>query len=202
MKFSIIIPSFLGAYPGAAIHRDAKIHRALDSVKDQLFMDYEVIVIADGCQKTFDLMQEHYALPGWKCSLIQKEKTFSGRPRNLGIDKAQGEYIIYLDIDDFWGDKHLNIVADQLDGLDWVWFDDYIWNESGKEFQRRSCNVYKKFSCGTSNICHKKFPDLFWKTEGYLHDYDFIKQLMQYKKFKQVQAPEYYVCHIPGRFDC
>ena len=48
MKFTVVIPSYLGAYRTAANDRDMKIQRAVDSVLSQTFQDFEIIVIADG----------------------------------------------------------------------------------------------------------------------------------------------------------
>jgi glycosyltransferase involved in cell wall biosynthesis len=56
MKFSCIIPSFLGPYRTAAKDRDKKIVRAISSILNQSFTDFEVVVIADGCEKTVEIV--------------------------------------------------------------------------------------------------------------------------------------------------
>lgn len=58
MKFSVVIPSFLGSYSGAASRRDEKLVRAVQSVLDQTFQDFEIQVVADGCQQTVELMKQ------------------------------------------------------------------------------------------------------------------------------------------------
>ena len=55
---SIIMPSYLGAYKHAAKDRDKKIVRAIYSVCRQTYKDWELVVIADGCNKTVDIVQE------------------------------------------------------------------------------------------------------------------------------------------------
>ena len=55
---SIIMPSYLGAYKKAAKDRDRKIVRAINSVVKQTYKDWELIVIADGCNKTVDIVQK------------------------------------------------------------------------------------------------------------------------------------------------
>ena len=57
-KFSVIMPSFLGEYSRAAQNREDKIVRAIDSCLDQEY--YELIIIADGCQKTVDIVTNKF----------------------------------------------------------------------------------------------------------------------------------------------
>lgn len=102
MKFSVIIPSFLGEYRTAAKDRDRKIVRAINSVLTQSFEDFEVVVIADGCEKTIEIMKQ-ISDPRIANYSIPKSKLWSGEPRNKGIEEAKGEYIVYLDIDDWFG---------------------------------------------------------------------------------------------------
>ena len=52
-------------------------------------------------------------------------KIWSGRPRNTGIEQASGDWIIYLDIDDVFGENHLKIVSEGIKDYDWIWFDDF-----------------------------------------------------------------------------
>lgn len=113
MKISVITPSFLGNYPGAASRRDEKIVRAVDSVIAQTFHDWELWVVADGCDQTMEIMQR-YNDPRVHSIKISKSKIWSGTPRNTGIDNATGEYIVYLDIDDYYGDNHLATIYDNL----------------------------------------------------------------------------------------
>ena len=59
MRFTIVLPSFLGAYANAASRRPEKLVRAVDSVIAQTFQDWELLVIADGCQETVDIMRRY-----------------------------------------------------------------------------------------------------------------------------------------------
>ena len=57
-KFSVIMPSFLGEYSRAAQNREEKIVRSIDSCLDQ--MDFELIIVADGCQKTVEIVTDKF----------------------------------------------------------------------------------------------------------------------------------------------
>jgi glycosyltransferase involved in cell wall biosynthesis len=196
-KFSVIMASFLGTYPNSAKDRDKKIIRAVNSVLDQTYNDLELIVVADGCQKTIDLLKE-YEDPRIRVFLIPKARMWSGEPRNTGIDNARGEFIVYLDVDDVWGENHLKSLANALNEYDWVWFDDNRYIPKTDQWYQNSCDVTKIGRCGTSNICHKRELNVHWDHPGYAHDYYFIEQLRNYKNFGKVNAGEYFVCHLPG----
>lgn len=198
MKFSVVIPSYLGPYPSAARDRDKKLPRAIQSCLNQTFTDFEVHVIADGCQQSFDIASQFTdpRLHVWK---IERKKLWSGYPRNKGIDEAKGEYIIYLDIDDIYGENHLQIVASGLGNYDWVWYDDIRYNLRDDFWFENRCDIRQVGKHGTSNICHKTELGMRWDEDGkYAHDYYFVQKLLSNTNFIKIATPEYYVCHIPG----
>lgn len=202
MRFSCVIQSFLGEYVGAAKGRDGKIIRAIDSVLNQTFKDFEIIVVADGCEKTFDIIADNYSdHENIDCILIKKQPLWSGRARNFGIQKAIGEYIVYLDIDDKWGENHLQKINDQLKNYDWVWFNDSIINNRG-EIQERHALITQKYQNGTSNICHKRELKIGWNGGAYgMDDWSAVSCLLVYKNYAKIETPEYYCCHIPHKLD-
>ena len=197
MKYSIIIPSFLGEYRTAAKDRNRKIIRSVNSVLTQTYQDFEIIVVADGCDKTVQIMKQ---VTDERLTTIKipKSKLFSGEPRMAGIDIAKGEFIIYLDIDDVYGENHLQNITNQLGSFDWVWFDDIRFNPKSNEWYENPCDIHQISRHGTSNICHKRSLPVKWDHVGYAHDYYFILQLKQHPNYTKIQGGEYYVCHIPG----
>lgn len=196
------MPSYLGDYRGAAKGRDSKLVRAVNSCLSQSFKDFELIIIADGCNRTFEIIKENYSDDRITCILIQKQELWSGAVRNTGIKNAKGEFILYLDTDDMFGNDHLKIIDDELKKIqsDWVYFDDYI--VRGKSFDIRLCNIDNKSENGTSNICHKRSMNVYWANTGYAHDWHFIQDLKNTsKQYQRIQTPRYYVCHIPFQYD-
>lgn len=198
MKFTVVIASFLGNYRTAAKDRDKKIVRAIQSVLNQSFQDFEIIVVADGCEKTVEIMKQ---FPQVKTFLIPKSKTWSGEPRNKGIQEAQGEFIIYLDIDDLYGIDHLKNIAENLKEYDWVWYDDIRFDPKKAEWFINPCDIIQMSHHGTSNICHKRSLPAKWDHVGYAHDYYFVQELRKNTNYVKIQGGEYYVCHIPGGYD-
>jgi len=197
MKFTIVMPSYLGAYPSASHDREKKILRAVYSVIGQTFEDWELNIVADGCQQTVDICKD-IPDPRVRVFQIKRGALFSGAPRNKGIEEAKGEYIVYLDIDDVYGKNHLAIINQGLNGEDWVWYNDIRYNPRLKIWYENECDIRTVGRHGTSNICHRKDLDVQWEFKGYAHDFYFVQKLLEHKNFKKTESPEYYVCHVPG----
>ena len=87
-KFSIII---------CAYNVEKYIETAIDSIKNQDFKDYELIVVNDGSKdRTLKILKTYKDI-----KLINNKKNIGlGESRNKAVNSAKGEYILYLDADD------------------------------------------------------------------------------------------------------
>jgi glycosyltransferase involved in cell wall biosynthesis len=94
-KVSVIIPTF---------NRKGYVCDAIDSVLNQTYRDFEIIVVDDGSTDgTGETLREKY---GEKIRYYSKENGGCATARNFGIRVARGEYITFLDSDDtFMQDK-------------------------------------------------------------------------------------------------
>ena len=89
MKYSIIVPVY---------NRPDEVDELLESLTQQAFKDFEVIIVEDGsikpckdvCDKYASILDLHY---------YAKENSGPGQSRNYGVERAQGEYVIILDSD-------------------------------------------------------------------------------------------------------
>jgi glycosyltransferase involved in cell wall biosynthesis len=194
--------SYLGHYNTAASNREQKIVRAIYSVLNQSFKDWELIVIADGCEKTFDLVCEKYSeYKNIDCRLISKQTMWGGGPRNYGLSIANGEWAVYLDNDDYFGPDHLKTIADNISSFDWVWFNDLV--KTADNHVERSCIIDIKNQFGTSNVAHKISLGAKWCSYGYgSDDYGLVAHLKQLSSnYGKIATPQYFVCHIPKKVD-
>jgi glycosyltransferase involved in cell wall biosynthesis len=200
-EFSIIIASYLSNYKDCATYREQKFIRAVDSCLNQTFKDFEIIIVADGCLRTKILFDKYYSsFEQVKLVEIPKQIAFSGKIRNAGIDNATGRYITYLDTDDKLGRNHLQIIADNLAYFDWVYYDDYLMQLNYKP-KLNVCEL-KSGKCGTSNVTHKRFPEIRWNHSGYAKDdLGFIGDLKKMPNHGKIVTPEYFICHQPRRVD-
>lgn len=91
-EISVIIPIY---------NVDSYLYRCLASVACQTFRDFEVIMIDDGSTDSSLLIAQDFAASFYNFHLVKnKVKGVSGA-RNTGVAKARGEYIAFVDSDDY-----------------------------------------------------------------------------------------------------
>ena len=93
MCISIIIPVYNGAQT---------LNRCLRSILAQDFEDYQVIIVDDGSiDDTLALAQE-WAARDQRFQVVSQHCYGPGKARNVGLTLARGEYVVYMDADDYW----------------------------------------------------------------------------------------------------
>ena len=94
MRFSVIIPLY---------NKAPYIKKALHSVIEQSFRDFEVIVVDDGStDDSFIAARETLERSGIDYCLIHQENSGVSAARNNGFSVSHGDYICFLDADDWW----------------------------------------------------------------------------------------------------
>lgn len=90
------------------------ISACLDSVLRQNYRDYEIVVVDDESQdKTLQIV-EKYAENNENIVVLKTEHGGQAKARNLGMQHASGQYITFLDGDDYWEGEHLEKLCDIL----------------------------------------------------------------------------------------
>jgi glycosyltransferase involved in cell wall biosynthesis len=92
VKVSVIIPT----------HNRAKLlERAIKSVLEQTYANFEIIVVSDGSTDETDLIMQKYKNQDARIKYISYYPAKgANHARNIGIKAAEGEYIAFLDDDD------------------------------------------------------------------------------------------------------
>ncbi|MBD5454954.1 MAG: glycosyltransferase [Lachnospiraceae bacterium] len=75
--------------------------RCVDSIRRQTYRNLEIILVDDGSTDTSGAMAEKFALEDKRVRVFHKENGGSSSARNLGIEKARGDYIGFVDSDDY-----------------------------------------------------------------------------------------------------
>src|ERR1035437_4357604 len=202
-KISVIMPSYLSEYAGAATDRQNKFVRAVNSFLEQEYSDKELIIISDGCEITNAIVKNNfYESLNIKLIELEKQPLFSGSVRETGLRAATGEIICYVDSDDFIGEGHLQAIVDGFKNnpeCTWVYMNDFIryTNMVGMPLAERDVYLAKGVA-GTSCIAHKNLPEISWTNcSGYGHDWTFIKSLMdKFPDYKKITGAKYVVCHL------
>ena len=138
-KVSVLIPVY---------NTEIYLRECLDSVINQTLEDIEIICINDGStDDSLSIMQE-YAQKDKRIKIIDKQNTGYGHSMNIGLDRAEGEYIGILEPDDFT-DIHmfedLYGIAKEKD-CDIVKSDYYRYHS--KTGEKRKAGNTTKFACG------------------------------------------------------
>lgn len=106
MRFSVIIPLY---------NKAEYIERTLDSVFSQTCNDYEVIVIDDGSTDDSFHVASQKGVNHLECRVIKQENSGVAKTRNRGVEMARGEFVCFLDADDWWEDDFLYEMGNLID---------------------------------------------------------------------------------------
>lgn len=94
------------------------IKETLESVSNQIYRHWECIIINDGSTDNTEHIVKNFIEKDkkneGKYRLYSEENRGPSQSRNLGIDKARGEYIAFLDSDDLWMPHHLSFLWDKM----------------------------------------------------------------------------------------
>lgn len=168
-KFSIIIPVY---------NSEAYLKKCLDSVIAQDYKNYEIIIVNDGST------DDSYKIINEICKKNSHIKYFDygsnkglSYARNYGVSKAKGDYLLFLDSDDYYSDNFLNVLSESIEENDVVRF------QCRDIFDDGSINEYNEESFSNMNginsfnrICHFHYVELaclycykrkFWLDNGF-----------------------------------
>ena len=93
LKYSIVIPVY---------NIKEYLADCLDSVLAQSLSDFEVILVNDGSTDGSDALCDAYAAKHPQIHVVHQPNQGVAAARNTGLEKAQGEYVLFLDSDDLW----------------------------------------------------------------------------------------------------
>ena len=105
MKYSIIVPVY---------NVEKYLPECLNSILGQTFRDYELILIDDGSTDSSPMICDDYAGKDGRITVIHKTNCGLSSARNKGIDTACGEYILFIDSDDYWNDNRFLEESDAM----------------------------------------------------------------------------------------
>lgn len=147
---SVIIPLYNAA---------KTLGRCIESALDQSYSDFELLCIDDGSRdETLNLLRE-YEVKDSRVRVFTKENGGVSSARNVGLKEAKGEFITFLDADDWVERDWLKDYIDHYQGEDLL-FQNAIWEKSdGSQFLR-------SITIDSTNSCADKII--------YLYDYSTI----------------------------
>jgi glycosyltransferase involved in cell wall biosynthesis len=131
--FSIILPTF---------NRAHFLPKAIESVLTQTFEDWELVIVDDGSTDTTKEVVLAYQDP--RIVYIYQENQERSAARNHGISKARGEYICFLDSDDYFLDQKLEFLHRSINQKKTTlvfFYDDLYFEFNGKRSKNGSIEM-------------------------------------------------------------
>jgi glycosyltransferase involved in cell wall biosynthesis len=142
-KVSVIIPTY---------NRANLLPRAIKSVLNQTFQDFELIIVDDGSTDNTRKVVEEFQQKDSRIKYIFQENSGGpAKPINSGIKNSKGEYIAILESDDEW---LLEKLEKQIKVL-----------EEFKNVGLVSCYAFRIFEDGTKKLYKTPYLELFKKTK-------------------------------------
>ncbi|ATP39435.1 hypothetical protein CSE16_04895 [Solibacillus sp. R5-41] len=144
MKISVIIPVF---------NVENYLKQCIDSVLAQSYKNLEILLINDGSTDNSEIICREYEGEFSNITLINKENSGQSDARNVGILNSTGEYIIFLDSDDYWGMNFLKDLVKEIEGnqgLDFIFFRYQMFYHLKRVFKEPDINICKKKIDGIS----------------------------------------------------
>jgi glycosyltransferase involved in cell wall biosynthesis len=194
-KISIIIPTY---------NRPTQLKNTLKSLEDQVFKDFEVLIVNDCGEDTSYIVDE--CNTSYKVSYYSLEKNLGpGGARNCGLDMVKSEYVSFLDDDNTYKPNHLQLVVDYLDNnleVDFVYTNIEKYSIGANGHIMAVSRSYEKFSyerimisnlVDTSSMCfRKKVADSvrFDTSLKRIEDWDFALSVI-HKGFKVHNIPNF-----------
>ena len=122
MLFSVIIPVY---------NVKQYLHDCLNSVLNQTFLNYEVICINDGSTDGSGVILDEYSKKNDSIKVISQKNKGLSAARNAGIKAAKGDYVFFLDSDDWIEKDSLKILSESIFDEDMICFNGRRYFEDG-----------------------------------------------------------------------
>lgn len=185
MQFSIIVP---------AHNSEQYIRKCLDSIKQQTFTDYELIVVCDNCSDNTEQVAREYTSNVYRVGFGR-----DGMTRNVGIAQAKGDWLLFLDDDDWWMHEYvLQQLHDKLEenpGIDVLCFS-FIFK--GWMYANPLSNQGRHWIAVWSKCWRREFvKDCKFSNEWSISDVQFHNQVFDKKpKVLDWDMPMYYYNYL------
>lgn len=176
IKFSIIVPVY---------NTEQYLRECLDSLINQTFDNYEIIIVNDGTKDNSQKIIDEYSLKSSKIKKIIKKNGGLSDARNYGVRESDGEYLIFVDSDDYISLnmlEKLNSIIDKDESIDIVKYNFAYVNDqkeiiANKNFVFNRCSGEEAFIKLVDSkqlfemACIYTFNKRFWL----LNDFKFAK---------------------------
>jgi len=191
---SVVIPTY---------NRAPFLKKAVESVLSQTLQDFELIIVDDGSEDDTPSL-----IKGFNCDkirFIRQENRGPASARNLGIKNSRGEYIAFLDSDDWWDKNKLAIQLEKMQEnpqylishTEEIWYKNGVLLNQKKKHKKHHGYIFDKclplcvVSMSTAMIRRCLFDEvgLFDEAMPCCEDYDFWLRVSVGHEFLLIDKP-------------
>lgn len=131
---SVIVPVY---------NAEKTLRRCVDSILSQEFRDFELLLIDDGSKDESPAICDEYAKKDSRVQVSHKENGGVSSARNLGIDYANGQWITFIDSDDYINELYFNGVKERNEDVLFLGYKTYYHSEIVKNIEVRGEHSFK-----------------------------------------------------------
>ncbi len=162
IKVSVIVPIY---------NAEAFLRPAMDSILDQSLSEIEVICVDDGSTDGSLKIVKEYQKRDSRVRIATQNNAGPGMARNNGMRRARGEYIAFLDADDFFNPNFLSRMYEtaKKDDLDIAVGDYDLYHNDSAKFRKNVTGEEQGLLAPGRVTSKNDFPDqIFQMTDGYV----------------------------------
>ncbi len=135
MKFSVIVPVY---------NAEKFLKKCVDSVIAQTYSDWEIILVDDGSVDHSWEIISCYVKKDSRIRGVKQENGGPGKARNTGLENATGDYVIFLDSDDYIDPEYFELLKPKAEKSDVVFVDVLRVDNRGKAIKKETMSSYKR----------------------------------------------------------
>ena len=173
MKLSIIIPVY---------RVEATLNRCVESVVTQDFNDFELILVDDGSPDNCPQLCDSWAAKDQRISVIHKSNGGLSDARNAGINIAQGDYLTFIDSDDYIAEQTLAPLMLKLTenpDIDILEYPVFVFYGSPKQYMLDF----------QGDMVYHDMDDYWFEDQAYQHSYA-CNKIYRTELFQEVRFPK------------
>jgi len=183
-KFSVIIPVF---------NADQYLSQCVESLIKSDFDSYEIILVDDGSTDGSAVMCDDFAAKNEHIKVIHKSNEGVSIARNLGLDMCKGEYVVFVDADDWATEDYWNVLNKECGSADIVFFGMRKIHETGFTVTYQSDNFYSDIREEIENECQRLIDnDTFCSLYGFTWIKVFRNELIQKNNVRFISGQTHY----------
>lgn len=151
-KVSVVVPIY---------NAGRKLHKCIRSICDQTFIDFELILVNDGSSDNSLKICEQHQKKDKRIVILNKENQGSIATRNKGVEISKGEYIMFVDADDWIDKQTIELLYNEL---------------INNNVDITVCNMYKVL--GSSTFIKKKVQSWYFDHDKIYNEEEVKKDLV------------------------